>query len=364
MVIREGQRAGPETDTACLVLVSATPALNRQSDYRGLASLLWENMMPPGARSIIPTDPIEFDKQGILSFLPHPPELSPSQSRSLTDAYKVNGWRWWALGPECQRDNTSEGSSAGVRVVKDMLNCVSMRRGMDTITHLPPHQDGRPWMVCPRDGVPAHLVRTWEVGFGLATGVKDEVENLMNSVFQDMMEAKFDDAAPDDEIIIGDDVHIASEDSSKQAMDTSKLRVMEITSMCWLSFLALNADDPVGSMSTEEALEDLVYTNEPLPPSARNALKKKQSNDGQAPPALGAQHTNAILHDTGDGGLSYLQALAIQDPYDFIPTEREAVLKRVLAGSQLNAHVVTLVTQYASRNDRVLILAANPWEQL
>lgn len=109
-------------------------------------------------------------------------------------------------------------------------------------------------MVCPRDGMPAHLVRTWEVGFGLANGVKDEVENLMNSVFQDMMEARFDDAAPDDEIIIGDDVHIASEDSSKQAMDASKLRVMEIASMCWLSFLALNADDPVGSMSTEEAL--------------------------------------------------------------------------------------------------------------
>lgn len=59
-----------------------------------------------------------------------------------------------------------------------MLECIGMRRGMDTITKLPSHANGQLWLICPRDGIPPHSIETHELNHGI---MKAEVDGVMNS---------------------------------------------------------------------------------------------------------------------------------------------------------------------------------------
>lgn len=80
--------------------------------------------------------------------------------------------------------------------------------------------------------------------------------------------------------------------------------------------------------------------------------------------AMGVSHTEAMMQGTGDGGLTYLQLLARgHDPEDFIPVEREAVLKRVCARSPVNARILELCVANAAEKERTLMMVATPQAQ-
>lgn len=111
------------------------------------------------------------------------------REKGLTNAFTNRGWKWWALCPDVQTSYFAHQDTAR-DVIKAMLACVRMRRGMNTITQLPHHDNGDPWIVCPRDGIPPHIIETHELSHGIH---KAEVDKFMNQNFQDL--ARGDDNA-------------------------------------------------------------------------------------------------------------------------------------------------------------------------
>lgn len=306
----------------------------------------------------------EVDEEGQMMFLPE--HLTDDRKKELSEAYIDHGWNWLSLSPVAQSQNTTEDQSGdGRRVVQEMLKCLGMRRGMDTITRLPNHEDGSEWLVCPREGMPPHGVATHELEYGLN---KPEVDALMNQHFQGLAVTNLDSALHDDQIVYDgekrmDGVEEGGETADESVgLDTGLLRVMTILSMDLLSYKAMLADDSVSELSPEQVARDLDFAGERK--SARKVTQEATKGVDGAGPVLGAQHTEAILQGTGDMGLSYLQLLGLDNPYDFIPTERKAVLSRVLARSPLNTRILEICAKEAARGNRVLVLVTNPWEQL
>lgn len=304
-----------------------------------------------------------------LAFLLDEFGLSRHRKNELTEAYTDNGWEWWNLSPSAQTHNTPDDRHGFARgVVLNMLKCVSMRRGMDTITRLPNHADGKEWLICPRDGMPPHMVETHELAFGIN---KPEIDALMNQHFQDLSSSNFDTTAQEDNIMVGEEQYAADtaenpggeEEPGKGLLDAGLLRILTIASMDYLSYKAMLSDDSVAQMSDEEIMKDLMAANEPVPVSRSNTKEHMRTREGGAP-ILGADHTEAVLHGTGDLGLSYLQLLGLDDPFDFIPVERKAVLSRVLCRSPLNLRTLEICGKQAAEGNRVLVMCGTPWEQL
>lgn len=80
------------------------------------------------------SDPLETDENGYLECLPA--DMLPARQKELTDAALVMDLHWWSLSPDAQSHNTqADHNDRGREVVKSMLGCISLRRGMDTIDH-------------------------------------------------------------------------------------------------------------------------------------------------------------------------------------------------------------------------------------
>lgn len=128
------------------------------------------------------SDPLETDDNGYLECLPA--DMLPARQKELTDAALVMGLHRWSLSPDAQSHNTqADYNDRGRKVVKSMLGCISLRRGMDTITNLPDHADGTKWQVCPWDGIPPHHIETHELEH---VAMKPEVDRIMKEDFNNL----------------------------------------------------------------------------------------------------------------------------------------------------------------------------------
>lgn len=196
-----------------------------------------------------------------------PQDMSPTRKRELTTAWASYRWAWWSLSPQLQHMLNGDAADNARGVVKAMLDCIGMRRGMDTITELPDHDNGDPWMVCPRDGIPPHQVETHELGYGL---LADKVVSCMDEHFQDLTTADDGDAVTEDTILAEDRVgshvvaavHDPKSDESGGRMDPGLMHILTIASMCQLSYDAMLTRDELGSTTQEEAELDLAAANE------------------------------------------------------------------------------------------------------
>ncbi|KAF3768339.1 hypothetical protein M406DRAFT_71392 [Cryphonectria parasitica EP155] len=288
-------------------------------------------------------------------------------------------WEWWSLMlTHRYRDETRD-------LVRKILKCLGMRRGMNTITYLPDYADGTPWLVCPGDGIPPHYVETYEVGH---TILKPAVDQCMNQHFRNLAIGEDEDAGTHEymvtlpgtggisqqetkvvEVVV--DTTDKDDDDTGARLDGGLLRVLIIASICWLSYEAMTCEDYVGACSEEDAMMDLVAADEAGDSESAKRAKARETTaqrvrgqDG-GPVTFGAEHTEAVLQGTGDSGLSYLQLLGYGDnPFDFIPTERKAVLSRVLCKSPINTCVLEIVAQRAAKGERTLVMVATLWEQL
>ncbi|KAG8159899.1 hypothetical protein KVR01_010536 [Diaporthe batatas] len=239
---------------------------------------------------------------------------------------------------------------------------------MDTITQLPDHADGTAWYVCPRDGIPPHNVETHELSY---VAMKPEVDRIMNEHFSDL-ETGSSEAGPRNVVvdvpyngsINAIEAPNASSEDPNAALNGGLLRVLTIGSMCMMSFKALLHEDLVSQRPADVAMADLIKDG--LVPGAKvrkATLDASHSQSGVL--SLGSAHTEAILHGTGDAGLTYLQAVVnSDDPYDFIPIDRKTVLSRILARSPVNTHVLDLCMRNAKDKKRMLVMVTTPWEQL
>ncbi|KAG8161683.1 hypothetical protein KVR01_008670 [Diaporthe batatas] len=310
----------------------------------------------------------EIDKEsGLLCGLPE--DISEARKHELTQAFTVNKWKWWYISPIDQLDNTKEDESTrGREVVKGMLKCIYMRRGMDTILQLPDHSDGSPWYVSPRDGIPPHHIETHALSYA---ALKPMVDKFMNDHFQDL--AVSSGAAGPQSMAVtlshGAQVQatLADEggDDDGGNLDISLLRILNIASADFLSVMAMIREDAVAQMPADVVLEELVNIGEASggPQRARKHIRDASHSQGVL--TFGSAHTEAIMQGTGDFGLSYLQLLALgDDPYDFIPVERKSVLSRVLARSPVNTHVLALCCRRATEKERTLVMVSTPWQQL
>lgn len=79
---------------------------------------------------------------------------------------------------------TTTAPGLGRVVVKDMLACIGIRKGMDMIAVLPDHADGTPWFVSPREGIPPHNIETHKLGHIYR---KTELDKLLNEHFQNLV---------------------------------------------------------------------------------------------------------------------------------------------------------------------------------
>lgn len=296
-----------------------------------------------------------------------PESMSLPRRVQLTHATIDNNWEWWQLSPFAQSVNRPVDHSGESRtVIKKMLDCICMRRGMDTVTRLPDHEDGREWWVSPSDDMPTYHVETHELAFGVNKG---EVDRLMNEHFKNLQIGHFDSMLTEEEIQSGSELHKDSQGNDNEdrpreggvSLDVAILRSLTVASMCMLSYKAMINDDTVSMSPVEDTLKDLLLAGEGK--NARKTIKEKTMGKGDKVPVLGAEHTEAILNGTGDSGLTYLQVLGINDPFDFVPTERAAVVGRVLARSPLNARITELCATNALEGYRTLVMVATPWEQ-
>lgn len=247
-----------------------------------------------------------------------------------------------------------------------MLACIGMRKGMDTITEMPNHADGTAWLISPREGIPAHNIETHELGHIYRRG---ELNTLLNEHFQNLYTESQDGPYDETYLIpeVGDvqattDNQLAEDSTAR--MNTGLLRILNIASMDLLSYAAMMRQDVVGDMSSDAAQADLAalgLTKKGIT-SARAQTAKAAHHDGIL--TMGAAHTEALYQGTGDGGLTYLQLLGRgEDPEDFIPVEREAVIKRVCARSPVNTHILALCAERAAEKEKTLVMVATPWEQ-
>lgn len=351
-------RADSDTNPATLVMVSATPAINRRADYRGISSLFWENMNLPPELWI--EDPYARDSHHNMAQLAQY-KLSTARQTELTQAFDTYGWRFWHLADWSGHD---EGE-----IVPGLLQCICLRRGMDTITRLPNHADGSEWLVCPRDGIPPHRIETHELGYG--GYLERAVQECMDMHFQNLVTKDTTLLQPDAIVLPGDttsreavvDEQPKDSDDVTSRLDGGLLRVLTIASMCWLSFEAMTKDDYIGSQDASDILEELNKINEA--PAVRARTRTQQAVQREDMVIFGAEHTEAILQGTADNGLTYLQHLAYgSSPIDFIPFERQMVIGRVCCKSPVNTHVLNLVAERAANDKRTLVMVATPWEQL
>ncbi|KAG8161541.1 hypothetical protein KVR01_008528 [Diaporthe batatas] len=185
----------------------------------------------------------EIDKEsGLLCGLPE--DISEARKRELTRAFTVSKWKWWYVSPMDQLDNTKEDESTrGREVVKGMLKCIYMRRGMDTILQSPNHSDGSPWYVSPRDGIPPHHIETHALSYA---ALKPMVDKFMNDHFQDL--AVSSGAAGPQSMAVtlshGAQVQATSADEGGEDdggnLDISLLRILNMASADFLSVMAMD----------------------------------------------------------------------------------------------------------------------------
>lgn len=299
--------------------------------------------------------------------------ISQERKKRLTKATMKRGIEWWNLSPAKQVHNTSSSTDIGREVVQGMLKCVGMRRGMDTILVLPDHADGTPWLVCPRDGIPAHHIEYHELS---QVALKSYSDDLMNAHFKNLAVAVAASGPVESSMVVpyGGEVQSFEEgdgegDSDGGHLNNGLLRILTIASMCLLSFMALQHSDEVAQQPDEVALADLQYCGEVGSTNARKLTKDRahdRLHDAKTKLLrLGSAHSDALLHGTGDFGLCYLQLLALGfDPFDVIPVERKATLSRVLQRSPVWTHVLDLCVEQANKGERVLVMVSTPWAQL
>lgn len=295
--------------------------------------------------------------------------ISDKRKAALTKAAVVGGWKWWCLSPVKQQYNTATDTDIGREAVQGMLDCISMRRGMDTILELPNHADGSPWLVCPRDGIPAHHIEYHELGHA---ALKPYMDDIMNAHFKDLA-ISVQEAGPVETMVAvphGGEVSVSEDagggdEGAGVHLNNGLLRILNIGSMDVLSFQALQVPDEVAMQPDEVALEDLRLGGELTSTKARKVTKERSRKEDGKLLQLGSAHSEALLHGTGDWGLGYLQVLGLgADPFDVIPVERKAVLSRVLARSPVWTHTLHLCAQRANEGERVLVMVSTPWAQL
>lgn len=100
--------------------------------------------------------------------------------------------------------------------------------------------------------------------------------------------------------------------NNNATLNNGLLRALSIDSMDMLSFKAMLVDDPISQRPADVAMRDLIEGG--LVQGAKKARKstKDASHSRSGVLTLGSAHTDALLHGTGDGGLTYLQAVALQ----------------------------------------------------
>lgn len=315
----------------------------------------------------------DLDVDGFLVGLPA--SLSAHRKGELTRAFTERGWKWWKMSPNEQLANTKDDESGqGRLVVRGMLSCIGMRRGMDTILQLPNHADGTPWYVSPRDGIPPHHVETHALSYA---EMKPTVDKFMNDHFKDLAVASQSAGPQDMNVTLPHGANVTASDatgegSSGSNLDPGLLRILGIGSMCYLSIMAMIKEDDISLMPADAVLEDLMDLGEFARKSSHGVQQKRKqraqtkdaAHDGDVL-TFGSSHTEAIMQGTGDYGLTYLQLLALGDfVYDFIPVERRTVLSRVLARSPVNTHILDLCSRRAKDGERTLVMVGTPWEQL
>lgn len=291
--------------------------------------------------------------------------ISDERKAAFTKATIRGGWEWWNLSPAVQRQNTQGETSSGRAIVRAMLQCVGMRRGMDTILELPKHADGSDWLVCPRDGIPAHRIEFHELDHA---ALKTYFTNLMNEHFRDL-DTCTTDAGPTEAMLAvpyGGEVQ-AQEDAEGgdgTSLNTGLLRCLTIASIDILSYKAMLQPDPVSEQPDEVALAELKVAGELGAAKARKAVQAA-ARDDQGVLKQGSKHADALLQGTRDKAVTYIQTLGLgDDPWDFIPVERRAVISRVICRSPVFTHVLKLCSERASKGERTLVMVGTPWIQL
>ena len=377
--------------TNALHLVSATPTLHRIEDMAAFAHLAWRLAVDGGLPHNLPLvdissdrlacayDPLRHDDgdeltQAIRYDLPGAREL-----REYTEKFRRP---WWCLSPHVagligsptltHGDGTgsTDISSAAYRGVCDTI---MIRRNMDTAMILP---DGS--KVFLRESM---MPVTYEYEIhGYKGEMGDSVAELVNSMLRRL---PVSEAGPDKGGLIQVDAHASQGEAEGEASSVKKkkktaaidmaiVRILWMLSMDYRSFAVLSCDDeastigPGRTMSAAMAHLDKHGANQartqlPTLPSIEES-RAAGTKDGVIP-TIGAKHTEHILENCLDGGLSYLWALTCRDPSCVPAVERGAMVNFVIAESPVLFRALQWVFNNKLEKHRSLVVVNNPWMQ-
>ena len=350
-----------------LLLVSATPTLNKIGDMRGLARLIASCAKLPLSPAFLANelplvledgfDPFAQSEANVWKF-----DMTDSDRRRREE---IKIWwdqdrearRFWYLASPVYRKCTGGDSRVAADVFSGLVGLLQTRRTMKTPLALP---DGT--KAFPGQGIPPSKIMMEEVEHG------PELENVVSEAV-DFLVRRLYKPPPEKETALKDKNTVKLPKDSDSVMNMAIHRILQMISFDF-SLYAMFFDDKVAArdptiQATIASVRGLVDDGDtaarPCYASQISVLKNAQRRSkGEAQPKLGVSHLKEVVSLDRDEGLSW-KWTCLHDRGHLAPKDRMSMATWALSSSPTLSRAVDDIHKCIRDGLKTLVVVENPF---